>query len=123
MTIRKGVRIASVLLISLALFAIPAYQPLKFRYAIWRLESATTLEAERAACTFASQVGRVWEVNEIHKKFFWTLPERINPGTNEMVTEIEWREGPWWTMIGSPYRAYRVMLAPKSRNLLVSGTK
>src|SRR4051794_26335253 len=98
--------------------AIPAYQPLKFHYAIWRIESAVTPAQERTACILASRVGRVWEVNQIHSNEFHALPNRVKPGTNEIVTEIEWWEGPWWKDYGAPYRAYRVLLDPGNRELL-----
>src|SRR5436190_5767310 len=109
-----------------ALFvAIPAYQPLKFHYAIWRIESAATPEQERAACILASRVGSVWEVNEIHPGEFGSrvFPSRVRRGTSDMVTEIEWWESPWWKGVGQPYRAYRILLDPKNRDYLVARSK
>ena len=44
-----------------------AYEPLKFHYAIWRIESAKTVEQERAALRFAGRVGYVWEADHIHR--------------------------------------------------------
>jgi hypothetical protein len=120
---RKKIWIASGVLTGLALFAIPAYQPLKFHYAIWRIESAKTQQQERTACMLASRVGRVWEVNEIYPNEFGVLPSRVKPQTNAVVTEIEWWEGPWWKVMGQPYRAYRVFLDPKNRDLLVARSK
>ena len=107
----------------LTLLAIPAYQPLKFHYAIWRLESAVTAPQERSACILASHIGHVWEVNEIHASEFQGLPSRIRPVTNQVITEIEWLEGPWWKSISQPFRAYRVMIDPKNRELLVARSK
>lgn len=107
----------------MALLAIPAYRPVKFRYAIWRIESAATPAEEKAACILARRVGHVWEVNPIHRNEFQVLPSRVKPGTNEVVTEIEWWEGPWWTGIGQPYRAYRVFLDPENRQFLTARTK
>ncbi len=121
---RKRIVIGVVVLCVLAVLAIPAYQPLKFHYAIWRIESAKTVEQERTACVLAGRVGRVWEVDEIHSNEFCVLPARIRPGTNDVVVRIEWFEGPWWQGIGgmaNPYRAYRVFLDPKSREFLFSG--
>jgi len=115
----KRVWVGLGILASLALLAIPAYQPLKFQYAIWRIESASTPEQERAAFLLARRVGRVWEVNTIHTNEFAGLPRRVKQGTNE-VTEIEWLEGPWWTGIGQPFRAYRVLLDPANREFLVA---
>jgi len=120
MVTRKRVLISLVVLALFGLLAIPAYQPLKFRYAIWRIESAATVEQERSACILARRVGHVWEVNTIHRNEFAVLPSRVKPGTNDMVTEIEWWESPWWSGMGKPYRAYRVLLDPQSRELLVA---
>jgi len=119
--------IGSGVLAALVLLAVPAYQPLKFHYAIWRIESASTVPQERAACIFASRIGHVWEVNEIHPDEFRTLPSRVKPEANDVVTEIEWWDGPWWRWLGAgdsqPYRAYRVLLDPKNRELLVAEMK
>ena len=95
-----------------------AYRPLKFHYAIWRMESAATPAQERDACLLAKRVGHVWEVNDIHTNEFRVLPSRIQPGTNEVVVEVEWWQGPWWDFGNPPYRAYRVFLDPKNRELL-----
>ncbi len=120
MVTRKRILIGLSVLAVLLLLAIPVYQPLKFRYAIWRIESAATPEQERSACMLARCVGHVWEVNSIHRNEFSVLPSRVKPGTNEMVTEIEWWESPWWKDMGAPYRAYRVLLDPKNRKFLVA---
>ena len=127
MVTRKKILIGSAVVAVLALLAIPAYQPLKFHYAIWRIESAVTPAQERAACILASRVGHVWEVNEIHPADFQFLPSRVKPGKNDVVTEVEWWDGPWWQWLGfgdgQPYRAYRVLLDPKNRELLVAKSK
>jgi hypothetical protein len=122
MITRKRVWVGLGILALLALLAIPAYQQLKFQYAIWRIESASTPEQERSAFLLARRVGRVWEVNTIHTNEFAALPSRVKPGPNEF-TEIEWFEGPWWKPIGGlgqPYRAYRVLLDPANREFLVA---
>jgi hypothetical protein len=124
MVTRRRILIALGAVAGLAVLAIPAYQPLKFHYAIWRIESARTAAQERSACILASRVGHVWEVNEIHSNEFQALPSRIiRPSTNQVVTVIEWLEGPWWTGIDQPYRAYRVLIDPKNRELLVARSK
>jgi hypothetical protein len=115
--------IASGVLTALIVLAIPAYQPLKFRYVIWRIESAATPAQERVACILASRVGHVWEVNEIHPNEFRFIPRRVRAGTNDVVTEIEWLESPWLEDMGQPYRAYRVLLDSKNRELLVAKTR
>ena len=124
MVTRKRILVASISLAALALLAIPTYQPLKFYYVVWRIESAATPAQERAACRLASRVGHVMEVNAIHPNEFRVLPNRVKPGTNEVVTEIEWLENPWWRgVMGQPYRAYRVLLEPDNRELLVAKSK
>jgi len=125
MSARKKIFVALIVVVVIAIMAIPAYQPLKFHYAIWRIESAATPAQERAACILASHVGHVWEVNQIHPNESGSrvFPSRVKPGTNDVVTEIEWLEGPWWTIIGQPYRAYRVLLDPRNRELLVANSK
>ena len=120
MSTRKRILIASSVLAALVLLAIPAYyEPLMFHYAIWRFESAATPAQERAACILVSRVGHVWKVNEIHQNEFQGLPSRVKPGTNDVVTQIEWWESPWWIEKWQPYRAYHVLLDPKNRELLI----
>jgi hypothetical protein len=123
MVTRKKILVASGVLAVLALLAIPTYQPLKFHYAIWRFETAATPAQETAACILAKRVGTVWEVNEIHPGEFRSLPSRVRAATNDVVTEIEWWESPGWKGMGHPYRAYRVLLDPKNRELLVARPK
>lgn len=111
--------------VGLALLAIPTYQPLKFYYVIWRIESATTIEQEKAACILASRVGHVWEVNDIHPGEFGSrvFPTRVGQRAKDVVTEIEWLENPCWRGMEQPYRAYRVLLDPKNRDYLVARSK
>src|ERR1044071_1620015 len=120
MTTRKRVFVASAIVTGLVFLAIPSYQPLKFHYAIWRIESAATPAQEKAAFILASRVGSVWEVNEIHTNEFGVLPDRVKRHANDVVTEIEWWESPWWKGMGQPYRAYRVLLDPKNRDFLIA---
>src|SRR5947209_4538375 len=101
MVTRKEILVGSGAVAALTLLAIPAYQPLKFYYAIWRIESAGTPAQEKAACILASRVGHVWEVNEIHSDEFRVLPSRVMAAANDVVTKIEWWESPWWKGWGS----------------------
>ena len=102
------------------LVALVAYRPLKFHYAIWRIESARTVSQERSACILASRVGRVWEINQIHTNEHRSLPGRLRHLDGQEYTEIEWLEWAWWGLGGQPYRAYRILLDPNSRELLAS---
>src|SRR5437764_444770 len=87
------------------LVALVAYRPLKFRYAIWRIESANTVAQERSACILANRVGRVWEINQIHTDEHRLLPGRLRHLDGQEYTEIEWLESPWWDFGPQPYRA------------------
>ena len=93
------------------------YEPLIFRYAIWRIEKAKTPAEEKDAFSLARRVGYVWHVRRIDRKYFDTLPKRVSRLTNEWVLEIEWIEYSRWTK--EPYRAYRILLEPTNRNVLV----
>ena len=108
--------IASIVVFVLAIVWM-AYEPLKFRYAIWRIETAKTPAEEKDAFSLARRVGYVWEVNRIDRKYFDTLPKRVKRLTNEWVLEIEWIEYSRWTK--EPYRAYRILLERTNRNVLV----
>jgi hypothetical protein len=121
--VTKGQRIGFGLaaLGAVLVICIPACQPLKFHYAIWRIESATTSAQERDAFILATRVGRVWEINQIHTNEFQGLPSRVKHRADEEVTEIEWLEWPWWG--GQPFRAYRVLLDPKNRAFLEAKPK
>ncbi len=121
MTTTKKITLGCIATGGMALVMLAAYQPLKFQYARWRIESAKTPEQEREAFILATQVGRVWEINQIHTNELQALPSRVRHGPNEEVTEIEWLEWPWWG--GQPYRAYRVLLDPKNRRFLEARSK
>ena len=123
MTKRQKTGLGLAGLFAVGLLFLPAYRPLKFRYAIWRIESANTVAQERSACILASRVGRVWEINLIHTNEHRTLPGRLRHLDGREYTEIEWWESPWWGFGGQPYRAYRILLDPKSRDLLANRTK
>jgi hypothetical protein len=116
-----GLRLAG--LFAVGLLFLPAYRPLKFRYAIWRIESADTVAQERLACILASRVGHVWEINQIRTDEHRTLPRRLKHLHGQEYTEIEWWESPWWGFGGQPYRAYRILLDPKNRGLLAGRAK
>ena len=74
MTKRQKIALGLAGLFAVGLLSLPAYRPIKFRYAIWRIESANTVAQERSACILASRVGHIWEVNQIHTNEHRTLP-------------------------------------------------
>ena len=116
--IRPKLGLGLVSLLGVGLVFLLAYTPLKFRYAIWRIESAHTVAQERSACILAGRVGRIWEINQIHTNEHRTLPRRLRHLNGQEYTEIEWWESPWWDLGGQPYRAYRILLDTTSRDLL-----
>ena len=81
------------------------YEPLKFRYLIWRVESAKTAVEEREAFALAARRGRVWEVDRLRPG---ELPEGARHLTGNWIIKLEWLESSAWT--GKPYRAYRRVL-------------
>jgi hypothetical protein len=91
-----------------------AYEPLKFRWLIHRVESAKTPQEERKAFELAARWGDVWEVNRIQRSEW--LPERAQHLQGLWVLELEWLETSGWT--GQPYRAYRVVLDETNLQLL-----
>lgn len=114
----KRTVICAALLLLFALATWLAYEPLKFRHAIWRIESARTVDEEREAMRFASRVGYVWEADRVERRYFEHLPARARQTTGDVVVVIEWLESSPWT--GEPYRAYRSLLEPTNRELLFS---
>ena len=83
-----------------------AYQPLKFRYLINQVESATTDTEERNAFVLAQRWGHIWELNWLKQS---ELPRRANHIRGEPVLELEWLESSAWS--GKPYRAYRKVIS------------
>src|SRR5437660_11710752 len=58
MTTKKKITLGCIATGGMALVMLAAYQPLKFQYARWRIESAKTPEQEREAFILATRVGR-----------------------------------------------------------------
>ncbi len=81
------------------------YDPIKFTFLIWRVESARTTQEEKAAFRLAARWGRVWELHRIAKQEY--LPPRARRLAGDSILELEWLEG-WPT--GPPFRAYRRVL-------------
>lgn len=88
------------------------YDPIKFAVLAHRIESASTVEEERAAFLLANRLGNIWEVNPVFPENNWpkNWTEKI-----ERI-EIEWPETPAWTV--RPYRAQRTVLDRRNIDLL-----
>ncbi|HUS35807.1 MAG TPA: hypothetical protein VM680_10700 [Verrucomicrobiae bacterium] len=89
------------------------YQPLKFRYVIWRVESAATESEEAKAFDLARRSGRVFEIDSLKQN---ELPARAQHLRGGPIIKIEWLESSFWT--GTPYRAYRRVLSTNNLQLL-----
>lgn len=89
------------------------YEPIKFSYLIYRVESASTVQEERAAFLLAGKWGRVWELNRVEKREH--LPPRARHLQGDWILEVEWLES--WPA-GSPYRAYRRVLDEQNMKVI-----
>jgi hypothetical protein len=88
-------------------------QPLKYRYLIFRVESARTATEESAAFRIAADWGRVWEV------------DRLRPGdaiadgrklTGDWLLRLEWLDSSPFS--GDAYVAYRAVRDTNSLRIL-----
>lgn len=88
-------------------------QPLKYRYLIWRVESARTATEEMAAFRVAADWGRVWEVNRLR-------PEDAVPDgrqvTGDWLLQLEWL--PSSPFSGRAYVAYRAVTDTNNLRIL-----
>lgn len=111
-----GMLFATIFFTSLMAFMFHNFviQPLKLRHLIRRLESARTVQEERAAFELAAQWGRIWELSRLTDREWW--PAHMQHLEGDCLLQVEWLESSAWT--GKPYRAYRIVL--DERNLRVS---
>jgi hypothetical protein len=88
-------------------------QPLKYRYLIWRVESASTATEEMAAFRIAADWGRVWEVDRLR-------PEDAVGGGRKMsgdwLLRLEWL--PSSPFGGRAYVAYRAVTDTNNLRIL-----
>lgn len=103
----KSVRVLFVLLVmpllGLLLWTF-VLQPVKYRYLIWRVESARTAAEEMAAFTVAADRGRVWEVDRLRPE------DAVADGrqmTGDWLLRLEWL--PSSPFGGGAYAAYRAV--------------
>ncbi|MBI3417375.1 MAG: hypothetical protein HY043_18945 [Verrucomicrobia bacterium] len=81
------------------------YEPIKFHYLIWRVESARTVAEEKEAFLLAARWGQVWELDRLRRS---DLPKEAQHIGGERILRLEWLESAPWN--GHPYCAYRVVL-------------
>jgi hypothetical protein len=88
------------------------YQPLKFHFLVWRVESAKTAEEESRAFNLAVNRGRVWEIDRLDKKD-WTASF---PATNDWLLRLEWLESSPYG--GGAYVAFRSVIDTNNLRIL-----
>src|SRR5437867_2350811 len=80
------------------------FQPLKYRYLIWRVESARTAPEEQAAFRIAAAWGRVWEVDRLRPEDAAADGRKM---TGDWLLRLEWL--PSSPFGGGAYVAYRAV--------------
>lgn len=88
-------------------------QPLKYRYLIWRVESARTPTEEMAALRIAADWGRVWEINRLRTEDAVADGRQI---TGDWLLRLEWL--PSSPFAGGTYVAYRAVTDTNNLHIL-----
>lgn len=88
-------------------------QPLKYRYLIWRVESARTPTEEMAAFRIAADWGRVWEINRLRTEDAVADGRQI---TGDWLLRLEWL--PSSPFGGGAYVAYRAVTDTNNLHIL-----
>lgn len=118
MTTRKRITFVLFIVLVLPLTGLLAwafvYQPLKYNYLIWRVESARTAMEERAAFTLAADWGRVWEVNRIRPGDLSSTHPNL---TGDWLLQLEWL--PASPFGGGAYTACRSVIDTNNLKILV----
>lgn len=88
-------------------------QPIKYRYLVWRVESAHTATEEMTAFRAAAEWGRVWEVDRLR-------PEDVTADGRKMsgdwLLRLEWLDSSPFS--GGAYVAYRVVTDTNNLRIL-----
>ena len=80
------------------------YQPIKNRYLVWRVESASTATEEMAAFRIAADWGRVWEVDRLRAEDAVADGRKM---TGDWLLRLEWLDSSPFS--GGAYVAYRAV--------------
>ena len=113
---RKIVRVLLVLLVVPVLGLLAwgfLLQPLKYRYLIWRVESARTATEEMTAFRVAADWGRVWEVNRLRPEDAVAVGRQV---TGDWLLRLEWL--PSSPFSGRAYVAYRAVTDTNNLRIL-----
>lgn len=89
------------------------YEPLKFRYLVYRVESAHTADEERRAFTLAENWGRVWEVDRLSPKDMAADGKKI---TGDWLLRLEWLQSSPYG--GGAYVTYRAVIDTNNLQVL-----
>jgi hypothetical protein len=90
-----------------------AYEPLKFRYLVARVESARTAAEERKAFQLAADWGRVWEVDRLSQNDVAAAGKQIS---GNWLIRLEWLESSRYG--GGAYVAYRAVIDTNNLRVL-----
>jgi hypothetical protein len=88
-------------------------QPLKYRYLIWRVESARTATEERAAFRVAADWGRVWEVNRLRSEDAAADGRQV---AGDWLLQLEWLASSPFS--GRAYVAHRAVTDTNNLRIL-----
>ncbi|MCB9913346.1 MAG: hypothetical protein H7A46_22780 [Verrucomicrobiales bacterium] len=96
------------------------YQPVKFSYLIWRVESARTPDEEKAALELAQRWGCCWEIHLESPPKTWLDWEQLDAVVQDadraLAVELEWLES---KPSGVPYRARRTLVDKDNIYILI----
>ena len=89
------------------------YQPIKYRYLVWRVESASTATQEMAAFRIAADWGRVWEVDRLRPEDAVADGRKMN---GDWLLRLEWLDSSPFS--GGAYVAYRAVTDTNNLRIL-----
>ena len=89
------------------------YQPIKYRYLVWRVESASTATEEMAAFRVAADWGRVWEVDRLRPEDAVADGRKM---TGDWLLRLEWLDSSPFS--GGAYVAYRAVTDTNNLRIL-----
>ncbi|MBI4664763.1 MAG: hypothetical protein HY735_38735 [Verrucomicrobia bacterium] len=89
------------------------FVPLKFRYLIYRVESARTADEERRAFRIAADWGRVWEADRIRPEDAIAVGRMM---TGDWLLRLEWLDSSPFN--GGAYVAYRAVMDTNNLRIL-----
>jgi hypothetical protein len=89
------------------------YQPIKYHYLVWRVESASTATEEMAAFRIAANWGRVWEVDHLRPEDAVADGRKM---TGDWLLRLEWLDSSPFS--GGAYVAYRAVTDTNNLRIL-----